>query len=115
MLVLVFFLVFFRLSITTSICNWLLVRLLNTIANGVLLVLITFIAKVEGNAATPTTRYNCTTSARTRLYTFYICLLTLMRGTVKLSGSIVVFVSLYALENSTLATSQWFLVRKLSP
>lgn len=41
--------------------------------------------------------------------------LTLIRGTVKLSGSIVLFVKRNALANSTDDTSQWFFVKKLKP
>lgn len=41
--------------------------------------------------------------------------LTLMRGTVKLSGSIVLLVKRNALANSTDDTSQWFFVKKLNP
>lgn len=40
---------------------------------------------------------------------------TLMRGTVKLIGSTVLFVKRNALANSTAETSQWFFVKKLSP
>lgn len=41
--------------------------------------------------------------------------ITLIRGTVKLNGSIVLFVKRNAFANSTVETSQWFLVRKLNP
>lgn len=38
-----------------------------------------------------------------------------MRGTVKLRGSIVLFVKRNAFANSTVDTSQWFFVKKLNP
>lgn len=41
--------------------------------------------------------------------------LTFTLGTVKLNGSIVLFVRRKALANSTAVTSQWFFVKKLKP